>query len=321
MASSLANALPLGEAPGETYPVCGIDIGGTKIETAVFETGLKVISDWRVKTPTQNYTEFLDVLVQQVMSADSVANSTCLVGIGMPGLVDTEDRTLSANIPCANGQKVGRDLSRLLNRPVAVENDCRCFALSEAVLGAGKSYSRVYGAILGTGAAGGFCIEGKLDNGRNKVLGEFGHIPLPAHLAMKHKLPLVPCGCGLQACMEQYISGKGMAFLFEYFTGLELNAQQIMARVNDNQTDAKLVFEIYMELLGYTMAAIVLSHDPDVIVLGGGLSNAPQILQSIPSHASQFVFSTVRLPKFVKAEHGDSSGIKGAALITTQHTG
>lgn len=317
MASSSINALFQNNTQAAASPVCGIDIGGTKTETAVFENAVKVASGWRIKTPTHDYTEFLDVLVQQVLLADNIANATCTVGIGMPGLIDVEGRTLSANIPCANGQKVRWDLSRLLNRTVAIENDCRCFALSEAVLGAGRGYSRVYGAILGTGAAGGFCIDGNLDSGRNNLPGEYGHIPLPANLARKHKLPLVSCGCGLQACMEQYISGKGMAFLFEYFTGRALNAEQIMERVNDNHPDAKLVFEIYMELLGYTMASIVLSHDPDIIVLGGGVSNAPHILQNIPIYARKFVFSTVRLPEFVKAEHGDSSGIKGAALLTT----
>ncbi|MBC3766378.1 ROK family protein [Neptunicella marina] len=295
--------------------LCGIDIGGTKIETAVFNDDLSPVETWRVDTPTRDYPSFLSCIRQQIAKADTIAGSPCSVGIGLPGLRDVEGRTLSVNVPCANQQQVEQDLSHLLTRNVYIENDCRCFALSEARFGAGQGYTRVYGAILGTGAAGGFCVDGKLNSGQNHIVGEYGHIPIPAQLAMQYQLPVLPCGCGLSGCLEQYISGKGLIFLHQHVSGESLSTREIVDKIRENNTDAIKTFAIFMDLLGFAMATIVHSYDPDVIVLGGGLSNVAEIIDSLPQAVQRFTFPIVVLPRIVKATHGDSSGVRGAALL------
>ena len=144
--------------------VYGLDIGGTKIETAIFNDNLEQQQSWRITTPTDDYQQFLHAIYQQVIKADELTGCQGAVGIGMPGIVNDEGKVLSANVPCATGKLIANDLQALLKRPVAILNDTRCFALSEANGGAGEGYSRVFGAIVGTGAAGGMCIDGTLFN-------------------------------------------------------------------------------------------------------------------------------------------------------------
>ena len=168
--------------------VYGLDIGGTKIETAIFDNELNLIKSWRIATPTSDYQVFLETLCDLIHQADEFSQTLGHIGIGMPGLINNNGQVLSANVPCATDKFIAQDLEKLLNRPIAIKNDTRCFALSEAN-GAGAQYARVFGAIIGTGAAGGLCIVGKLEQTSLGMAGEYGHIPLPAHLQIKYACP------------------------------------------------------------------------------------------------------------------------------------
>ena len=307
----------------------GLDIGGTKIEIAIFDSSLSLTHRWRVSTPSADYGVFIDTLVQLVTEADALSadgkspqeHVPGTVGIGLPGLVTPNGISLCANVPCANGQTVQQDLAERLKRPVFSENDTRCFALSEARLGEGKGYARVYGAILGTGAAGGLCIHQQLDSGPNHFSGEYGHIPLPAFLQAKYDLPARPCGCGLQDCMEQYIAGPGLGRLYDFFRQdtQVLTAPECIQALRHNEPVANQTFTCYMDLLGYSFANIILQHDPHIIVIGGGLSKVSEIIHGLPAAITPYLFNGTALPIIRPAQFGDSSGVRGAAMLGVKH--
>lgn len=306
----------------------GIDIGGTKIETAIFNSEFEKLDSWRIATPTQNYSLFIDTIAEQIQKADHILSNKfnfeniviekIPVGIGMPGLIDRHNRSLSANVPCANGKKVQMDVRQKTNRNVAIENDCRCFALSEAASGAGADYERVYGAIIGTGAAGGLCINGQIDSGHNGIMGEYGHISLPAFLQQKYNLNNIICGCGLLGCMEYFVAGPGLKSLYAHFHNESLETKDIASLVEAKDKKALHVFNCYMDLLGYTFASIVHSHDPDIIVVGGGLSKVDAILHALPNAISPYVFKGAQVPIIERAKFGDASGGRGAAILAAQ---
>ncbi|MBO7926864.1 ROK family protein [Pseudoalteromonas sp. K222D] len=296
--------------------IYGIDIGGTKIETAIFNADFEKQQCWRVATPTGDYEQFLCTIVEQVTKADNLCDVQGKVGIGMPGLIDHNEQSLSANVPCATGKNVRQDLQLLLNRDIAIENDCRCFALSEAHQGAGEGYSRVYGAIIGTGAAGGLCIDGKLDTGRNGIIGEYGHIPIPAFLQKKYDLSLNDCACGFSGCMEYYIAGPGISRLFQLFYQREVSALQFSENLANGDADSLAVFNCYTDLLGYTFSTIIHNHDPDIIVLGGGVSKIAHVVAALPTAVIPYLFKSVVVPAFVVAKFGDASGGRGAAFLS-----
>jgi N-acetylglucosamine kinase len=295
--------------------VYGLDIGGTKIETAIFDPNLNIVKSWRIDTPTQDYYVFLDTVRQLVEQADDYTGERGNVGIGMPGLITPDGRALSANLPCATGKYIRDDLSKLLSRPIALENDSRCFALSEAISGAGKGQSRVFGAIIGTGAAGGFCCNGQLDVTSQGFAGEYGHIPLPADIQAQYQLPVLECGCGLIACVESYIAGPGISRLYQHFNGEKVTAKQWVIRLKQNEEDAQLVLACYLDILGSTFATLAKFLEPDVIVLGGGVSLIDEIVDNLAPAIEKYLFSGFRAPLLKRALHGDSSGVRGAALL------
>jgi N-acetylglucosamine kinase len=302
--------------------IYGIDIGGTKIETALFDGAFDKRQSWRVTTPTVAYDAFLNTIVEQVKKADLICQLKGIIGIGMPGLIDYNEHSLSANIPCANGRNIRADLQVRLNRPIFIENDCRCFALSEAVGGAGNGFKRVYGAIIGTGAAGGLCINGAIDTGRNGILGEYGHIAMPAFLQQKYGLQSHICGCGMTDCMEWYVAGPGLSRIYQHMHQQSPDAIEINRQFQLNDLQAIDVFACYMDLLGYTFASIIHSHDPDIIVIGGGISKVDHIINNLPGAIKPYTFRDVVLPSIVKAQFGDASGARGAAILaksSTQH--
>lgn len=299
--------------------VYGMDIGGTKIETAIFDDDLNLIQSWRVNTPTNNYESFIEVIEQQVIKADQYTGQRCNLGIGMPGLINSEGRVLSANVPCATNKDIANDLSSLLKRAINIKNDTRCFALSEATLGAGENYARVFGAIIGTGAAGGLCVDGKLQLTRLGVAGEYGHIPLSAQLQKKYDLPIITCGCGLIGCVESYISGPGIEQLYRHFTGQSQSAIYWSGQLKNNDANALRILACYLDILGETFAALVKLLEPDVIVLGGGLSLVSEIVDQLPNAISTHLFSGFSAPKVVSAKFGDSSGVRGAAILGRQY--
>lgn len=295
--------------------VYGLDIGGTKIETAIFDHNLNMLKSWRVDTPTQDYQVFLDTIAQLVAQADCFTGVKGKLGIGMPGLITPDGRALSANVPCASGKFIRDDLSQLLSRPVALENDTRCFALSEAFNGAGKGQKRVFGAIIGTGAAGGFCREGHLDVTGQGFAGEYGHIPLPADIQAQYQLPVLKCGCGLMACVESYIAGPGISRLYQHFSGDNISPKQWVARLKENEKHSREVLACYLDILGSTFASLAKFLEPDVIVLGGGVSLVDEIVDNLAPAIEKHLFSGFRAPLLKRALHGDSSGVRGAALL------
>ncbi|WP_206483432.1 ROK family protein [Thalassotalea sp. G2M2-11] len=296
----------------------GVDIGGTKIETAIFDGHFHLLKRWRVTTPTDNYQLFLATIEQQIARADRISGQQGTLGIGMPGLINSQGKVLSANVPCATNKDIAQDLSRLLKRPISIKNDTRCFALSEATLGAGKHHKRVFGAILGTGAAGGLCVNGRLENTQLGIAGEYGHLPLSAQLQQKYQLPIFTCGCGLVGCAESYIAGPGIERLYTHFTGQAENAKTWHDKLKQNDANANKVFACYIDILGETFATLVKLQEPDMIVLGGGLSQIAPIVTQLPKAIKAHLFAGFSAPQVVAAQFGDSSGVRGAAILGSQ---
>ncbi|MFC6634852.1 ROK family protein [Microbulbifer taiwanensis] len=298
--------------------IYGIDIGGTKIEFACFDADLSKLESERVATPVDDYKKFIDILAGLVENADRRHDCRGQVGIGMPGLIDADGRSLSANIVCASGKNVAESLAARLGRPVSVENDCRLFALSESRGGAGEGFRRVYGAVLGTGAAGGLVIDGSLYRGRQGIAGEYGHHPLPASLQEKYRLPLRPCGCGLHGCLETYIAGPGLAALHRHLAGEDIEIPELVRRWRDGNRRALQTRALHLDLLGAAFANLVMAHDPDIFVLGGGLSRIEEFYRDLPGAIEKHLFAGFSAPPLAPPKFGDASGARGAALLTLQ---
>ncbi|MEH6444224.1 MAG: ROK family protein [Oceanospirillaceae bacterium] len=303
----------------------GIDIGGTKIELAAFDQGFKLIKQQRIVTPTQDYQAFLNAVKTIVLEFDNALNCEGAVGIGFPGIRDLSDGTfVCVNIPCVTGKLLDQDLTHLLKRNVLIENDCKCFVLSEAVLGSGKGYQHVFGAIIGTGAGGGLVTKGHLLTGAHGIAGEWGHIGINAYVVDKYKLPVWRCACGLWGCAEQYVSGSGLQNLYRYkleshlkndARNKSLNGQEIMVLVGKQDALAVEVFEMYVDILSSSLATIQLSYDTDAIVLGGGMSNVAALYEKLPGYLAQHMFERAQVPAILAPEFGDASGVRGAALL------
>lgn len=301
----------------------GLDIGGTKIELAAFDHNFNLIEQVRKSTPLDDYPLFLATITEMVNGFDKKLSCKGSVGIGFPGIQDYQDDTfISVNIPCVIGKALDRDLSKLLDREVLVENDCKCFALSEAVLGSAKDYKNVFGAIIGTGAGGGQVSEGQLHSGVRGFAGEWGHITASAFLIDKYKLPLWPCACGLTGCAEQYVSGSGLQNIYRYLYQKSTNqslekvsGQQIMCLVEEKDETAQQAFAMYLDMLAASLATMHLSYDLDAIVLGGGMSNVKALYEKLPALIAQHLFARVPVPAIIAPQLGDSSGVRGAALL------
>lgn len=298
--------------------IYGLDIGGTKIEIGLFSTDLKLIDSWRVATPTDNYDNFIHAIIELINEADLRSAQRGIVGIGMPGILDENNLVKSANVPCATGENIVEDLSKALECQISLGNDCRLFALSESVGGAGDGHKSVYGAIIGTGAAGGFCIDGHLYNGRNGFAGEYGHLPVSAYLINKYNLPILDCGCGLKGCYESYISGPGLGWIYNYYGSQTTDTRHFVRKLREGDRIAVTTFNCYMDFLGASFASLVLSYDPDIIVIGGGVSKIDEVIDSLEFHVNKHLFSGVECPPIVKAKYGDSSGVRGAAILRKQ---
>lgn len=291
----------------------GLDIGGSKIELAIFDAQLQVQQRWRVATPTQDLQAFLATVVAQIVKADDLCGQKARLGIALPGVIRADGTVISSNVPCLTGKPVAALLSQQLARPVVIGNDCRCFALSEAVAGAGKGYRKVLGYILGTGAGGGFCLDGQLLPGR--LAGEYGHIALSALVAQRHQLALLPCGCGLVGCVEPYISGTGLGRLYQQHCATPVSSIDWATAYRQHEAAAEQTFAVYLDILGAHLAALCLSLEPDCIVLGGGLSQLPELVAALPEAIRGHLFNGVSAPLLFAAEGGDASGVRGAAIL------
>ena len=292
----------------------GIDLGGTKIEIAALDADGDFALRERVPTPQGDYAATLRAIAGLVAQAEQRLGVTALpLGIGMPGsLSPLTGRVRNANSTALNGQPLQQDLEKLLNRPVRLENDANCLALSEATDGAGAGVDVVFAAILGTGVGAGVAVHGRVLRGCNGVAGEWGHNPLPRADAGE----LAPrCWCGRAGCLELVLSGPGLAADHARASGAVLDTAAIVtaARTGDGMAAASLAR--YAERLARSLAQVINLLDPDVIVLGGGMSNVAELYDAVPRLWAPHVFSDVVRTALRPARHGDSSGVRGAAWL------
>lgn len=263
----------------------GFDIGGTKIALGVFDKDLRLQWETRVPTPRESYDEFLTAIAALVAQSDERFGVKGSVGIGIPGMPETDDGTLyAANVPAASGKPLRADLSALLERDVRLDNDANCFALSEAWDDEFRQYPLVMGLILGTGVGGGIVINGKPITGRSYITGEFGHIRLPVDAleVVGRDFPLTRCGCGQHGCIENYLSGRGFAWLYEHFYHQKLEAPQIITLWEQGDAQAREHVERYLDLLAVCLGNILTIVDPDLLVIGEGFQTLPRLRNGCP---------------------------------------
>ena len=291
----------------------GIDLGGTKIELiAIGPDGAETFRR-RIATPRGDYTATLDAVAGLVGDAEAAVGQST-VGIGTPGAVSPATGLLkNANSTWLNGRSLKEDLEMRLRRPVRLANDANCFALSEATDGAGATRHAVFGVIIGTGTGAGIVIDKRLLIGANAIAGEWGHNPLPWPDASE--VPGPPCYCGRTGCIETYLSGPGMSRDHEETTGERLEPVALVARAAEGYAPARQTLRRYEERVARALATIINVIDPDVIVLGGGMSNVRSLYERVPRLWTQFVFSDRVHTPLVHARHGDASGVRGAAWL------
>ncbi|MBL7004506.1 MAG: ROK family protein [Gammaproteobacteria bacterium] len=291
----------------------GIDLGGTKIEACVLD-GSKEVIRRRIDTPKNDYHAILRAINELVLSVDNELQQKLNVGCGTPGALSAQTGLLrNSNTVCMNGKALLEDLKETLNRPVKILNDANCLALSEAVDGAGQGQELVFGVIIGTGTGGGIIYQQKPLIGRHAIAGEWGHNPLPWIKA--EDKPLQTCYCGKQGCIETFLSGPGLAKVFESKFGKVLNSREIVQQARQGDDNCKAMMEYYYDCMSRALAHIINVVDPDVIVLGGGLSNIEELYTEVPKRLDEYVFSDHVNTPIVQAKHGDSSGVRGAAWL------
>jgi N-acetylglucosamine kinase len=302
---------------------CGIDVGGTKMEWVAFDEGLAEMHRERVATPTGDFPAFLETVHQLVQAADRVLGVRSHVGLGVPGIRDgASGRHLCSNIPALNGQRLDEALMQRLGRPVALGNDCQCFALSESHGGAAEGAPSMFGVILGTGAGGGCCVGGRLIGGYNGLAGEWGHWSIPARMLALHDLPLLDCPCGLRGCLDRYVSGPGMGRLYRHLGGADAagapDAEAIAGRAEAGEALARRCMDIHLDLLAQGLASLVMALDPHAFVLGGGLSKLSRLYAELPAAMARHLFKGVQVPPILRPVFGDAGGARGAALLARQ---
>ncbi|HRO35185.1 ROK family protein [Thauera sp.] len=292
----------------------GIDLGGTKIELVVLDAAGCERWRRRVATPQGDYAGTLHAIAALVDEAERVTGAGARVGIGTPGSPAPRDgRIRNANSTCLNGQALQQDLEALLRRPIRLANDANCLAMSEAADGAGAGARTVFAAILGTGVGGGIVVDGKLLVGANAVAGEWGHNPLP--LPEADDLPLPACYCGRAGCIETYLSGPGLAADHLRHGGESVDAVAIARRAYAGERTSQASLERYETRLARALATVINLLDPEVIVLGGGLSQVARLYDNVPRLWASHVFSDSVCTRLLPALHGDASGVRGAAWL------
>jgi fructokinase len=273
----------------------GVDLGGTKIEVAVYDDLGREVVRRRTATPRAGYDVALDEFAQVIIDAEKEAGSRCSVGIGMPGTIAPRSgRVVNAYNTPFNGRRLKQDLEKKLGRELRFANDANCFALSEAIDGAARDADVVFGAILGTGAGGGIVVGGRVLNGRHGIAGEWGHTPLPWIKREEHPGPM--CNCGRKGCIEQFVSGPALQ-------------RERSAHGDENG------WAIYADRLARAFSTIVNVLDPDIIVVGGGVSKESRIYASVPELLKNYAYTSDLSTPIVAAQHGDASGVRGAAML------
>ena len=293
----------------------GIDLGGTKTEIAALNAAGEIIYRERLPTPKNDYLKTLQVIKKLVEDAEAVLACTGSVGIGIPGAISKQTGLVkNANSTWLIGRDLSSDLCHLLQREVAIANDANCFVLSEAIDGCAEDAATVFGVIIGTGCGGGLVVNGQIISGINAITGEWGHNPLPWTNADDTHMP---CYCGQKGCIETFLSGSGFERNYAHRFDEMLSGSQIVDRaLRHGDRNALAHLNYYVEWLAKGLASIINTFDPDVIVLGGGMSNIDYLYEAVPKIWHQWVFGEDDVAtRLLKPRYGDSSGVRGAAWL------
>jgi fructokinase len=292
----------------------GIDLGGSKIEGVALDAAGREHARLRIATPTGDYSATLAAIAAVVADLEARTVPGCSVGIGIPGTLSPATGLVkNANATWLIGRPLDRDLAAILGRSVRIANDANCFAVSEAHDGAAAGAAVVFGVILGTGVGGGIVIDGRPLTGGNAIAGEWGHNPLPWSKADERPGPA--CYCGRRGCIEMFLSGPGLSRSYRTIAGTPASAAEVARRAAAGDGTALLTVERYAERLARALAGVINVLDPDVIVLGGGVSNIPTLYDRVPELWGRWVFSDRVATRLAGARHGDASGVRGAAWL------
>ena len=297
---------------------CGIDIGGTKLHLGVFDRTMNEVHSCRAATPALDYAAFLQALRALVRSAEETVGETQAVGLAFPGMIGTGGLAISTNIPCIRGRPVMADIQATLNRSILHLNDTRAFALSESRGGALDGAAIGMGVVLGTGVAGALCVGRRLWSGSQGIAGEYGHMPLPRNLLEKYALPPSHCACGTDGCAEAYLSGPGLVRMGTRFGAGGSTAEELLQEADDGVEAAELSLQGYIDCLGYFLSRLTLLFDPEVIALGGGLSQARRLYRELPGAIGAHLFEGLKAPSVAAPRYGACSGARGAAILALE---
>ncbi len=292
----------------------GIDLGGTKIEGVAIDKNGTILQRTRIDTPKGNYPKTVTAIGDLVLKLERDTGYKGSVGIGIPGAFSKHTGKIKgANSTWLIGEALDKDISNYLNRPVRLANDANCFALSEAIDGNGTGAESVFGVILGTGVGGGLILNGRPINGLNGIAGEWGHNPLPAPIDAD--LPLQKCYCRRKGCIETFISGPALERIFESKTHTRKTATDISDLADQGDLQAEEIMAQYEDRLARSLGSLINIFDPDIIILGGGLSKITRLYKNVPNIWDQYIFSDHVDTKLMPPSHGDSSGVRGAAWL------
>ena len=292
----------------------GIDLGGTKIEAIALDDDGGTLLRQRIASPREDYDATLEAVVSLVRKIEKDLADVGTIGVGIPGTISPASGLVkNANSTWLIGRPLAEDLTTRLGRPIRFANDANCFAVSEATDGAGAGAAVVFGVIVGTGTGGGIVVRGQLTAGPNGIAGEWGHNPLP--WPGPDEWPGPPCYCGRRGCIETFLSGPGLARDYREPGAGNVSALDIAARAEKGEPQALACLDRYEDRMARALASVINVLDPDVIVLGGGLSNVDRLYQAVPRRWGPFVFSDRVDTRLVRAAHGDSSGVRGAAWL------
>lgn len=292
----------------------GVDLGGTKIEIAALGEDGQIRYRERIATPRADYRSILHAIAELVRGAENALGCSGSLGVGIPGAPSIRTGLVkNANSTALIGHPIDADLSALLGRRVRAANDANCFVLSEATDGAARDARTVFGIIAGTGIGGGLCVNGQLVEGAHRIAGEWGHNPLPT--TDPAEVPGPSCYCGRRGCIETWISGPALARQFAHATGRDLTPADIAIAAQRGNPSAEAIMSMFLDRFARAVASLVNVLDPDVIVLGGGLSNIDRLVQELPARVESHAFAPEGPTRIVRNLHGDSSGVRGAAWL------
>jgi fructokinase len=292
----------------------GVDLGGTKIEALALDPHGVELRRHRVATPRFDYAQTIQAVADVVKRLEEETGCTGTVGVAIPGTISRKTGLVkNANSTWMNGRPFDRDLSGALGREVRIANDANCLAVSEATDGAGAGKRVVFAVILGTGCGAGIALDGRVHEGLNGIAGEWGHNPLP--WPEFHEYPGPACYCGHRGCIETWISGTGLEADYQRSTNVSRTGREIVARSLENEASAVAALDRYQDRLARSLAHVINLLDPDVIVLGGGMSRVESLYQNLSPRIQSYVFGKEADSSVVPAKHGDSSGVRGAAWL------